>query len=273
MPRATSPLPFRKAKTPTCGKPFCREVPRRSSISKANTEVRLQPVKAYPDYYPEKAGSHCRRPRARARQSSMGRGLGANFRRLAPAAAGIHLVRRHDGQPARYPASSQGRPLVALHAARAAACLAICAAAAARAAGHDAASGQCAGGAAVCFAACARRRYPVRNASVEQLLIEGDAVRGVRIKDSAGSRRIAARKGVVLATGGFSHDARTFASSFFPPERGWFPPRLPPGPATACMSRSPPAPASIPAWRAPPIGCRPRCSSARTAARAFSRIP
>ena len=44
-------------------------------------------------------------------------------------------------------------------------------------------------------------------ASVERLMIEGDAVRGVTIKDSSGSRSIVARKGVVLATGGFSHDA------------------------------------------------------------------
>ena len=45
------------------------------------------------------------------------------------------------------------------------------------------------------------------DASVERLLIEGEAVRGVAIRNSSGSRNVVARKGVVLATGGFSHDA------------------------------------------------------------------
>ena len=40
-------------------------------------------------------------------------------------------------------------------------------------------------------------------------------VRGVAIRDSSGARTIVARKGVVLATGGFSHDAR-LREQFFP---------------------------------------------------------
>ena len=56
-------------------------------------------------------------------------------------------------------------------------------------------------------------------ADVEQLLIEGDAVRGVRITGSSGVRSIAARKGVVLATGGFSHDAG-LREHFFPVAAG-----------------------------------------------------
>jgi succinate dehydrogenase/fumarate reductase flavoprotein subunit len=44
-------------------------------------------------------------------------------------------------------------------------------------------------------------------ASVERLLLEDDAVRGVAIKGPSGARSIVARSGVVLATGGFSHDA------------------------------------------------------------------
>jgi len=43
-------------------------------------------------------------------------------------------------------------------------------------------------------------------ASVEHLLVEDDAVRGVGIADSSGPRPIVARKGVVLATGGFEWD-------------------------------------------------------------------
>jgi hypothetical protein len=41
---------------------------------------------------------------------------------------------------------------------------------------------------------------------VEHLLVGDAAVGGVQVKDSSGSRPIVARKGVVLATGGFSHD-------------------------------------------------------------------
>jgi hypothetical protein len=55
--------------------------------------------------------------------------------------------------------------------------------------------------------------------SVEGLLIEGDAVRGVTIKGGAGSRPIAARRGVVLATGGFSHDTK-LREQFFPAGAG-----------------------------------------------------
>jgi succinate dehydrogenase/fumarate reductase flavoprotein subunit len=53
--------------------------------------------------------------------------------------------------------------------------------------------------------------------SVENLLISDGAVGGVTIKHSSGVRPLVARKGVVLATGGFSHDAelrqRTFPSA------------------------------------------------------------
>jgi succinate dehydrogenase/fumarate reductase flavoprotein subunit len=65
----------------------------------------------------------------------------------------------------------------------------------------------------------ARNIDVVFGASVETLLIEGDAVRGVRMVDSSGSRPIVARKGVVLATGGFSHDAG-LRERFFPSAAG-----------------------------------------------------
>ena len=50
---------------------------------------------------------------------------------------------------------------------------------------------------------------------VEGLLIEGSAVKGVSIANSSGIRSVVARNGVVLATGGFSHDAG-FRKRFFP---------------------------------------------------------
>src|SRR6202011_3196208 len=56
-------------------------------------------------------------------------------------------------------------------------------------------------------------------ASVEHLLVEDDAVRGVGIADSSGPRPIVARKGVVLATGGFSHD-QNFRGRYFPSAAG-----------------------------------------------------
>jgi succinate dehydrogenase/fumarate reductase flavoprotein subunit len=55
--------------------------------------------------------------------------------------------------------------------------------------------------------------------SVEQLIVEDDAVRGVRVKDFSGTRSIVARKGVVLATGGFSHD-EDLRERFFPSGAG-----------------------------------------------------
>ena len=60
---------------------------------------------------------------------------------------------------------------------------------------------------------------------------------------SSGARSIAARRGVVLATGGFSHDTR-LREQFFPAAAGLSPPRLPPGRETACVSRWPAAPVS-----------------------------
>ena len=47
---------------------FLARGPEAVDYLEANTEVRLQPVKTYPDYYPEKPGVDRRRPRARARQ-------------------------------------------------------------------------------------------------------------------------------------------------------------------------------------------------------------
>ena len=55
--------------------------------------------------------------------------------------------------------------------------------------------------------------------TVEHLVTDGDAITGVRVVDRSGSRPVVARKGVVLATGGFSHDAGLRAR-FFPGAAG-----------------------------------------------------
>ena len=68
------------------------------------------------------------------------------------------------------------------------------------------------------YASLLARHVDIRfGVSVEKLLISDDRVGGATIKDSSGVRPLIARKGVVLATGGFSHDAdrreRTFPSA------------------------------------------------------------
>jgi succinate dehydrogenase/fumarate reductase flavoprotein subunit len=55
--------------------------------------------------------------------------------------------------------------------------------------------------------------------AVEKLLLEDDAVRGARIVEASGTRTIIARKGVVLATGGFSHDEK-LRENYFPGAAG-----------------------------------------------------
>ena len=120
-------------------------------------------MKAYPDYYPEKPGATAG-GRVLEPVSFDGARLGVNFGRLRPplpefTVFGGMMVNRLDIPHLR----KVGRSL-ALDPARAASCFAICAATAWRAPGNDAASGQCAGGASLCFAARAKRRHPVRRA-------------------------------------------------------------------------------------------------------------
>jgi succinate dehydrogenase/fumarate reductase flavoprotein subunit len=50
--------------------------------------------------------------------------------------------------------------------------------------------------------------------AAEELLVEGGEVRGARIRDAAGERRIEARRGVVLACGGFPHDKARIAKAY-----------------------------------------------------------
>jgi succinate dehydrogenase/fumarate reductase flavoprotein subunit len=66
----------------------------------------------------------------------------------------------------------------------------------------------------------ARQVEMLFSADVEDLVVEGGRISGVTIRHGSRDRTIAARRGVVLATGGFSHDA-PLRKRFFPPAAGF----------------------------------------------------
>ena len=196
---------------------FLARGPEAMDFLEANTEVRLQPVKTYPDYYPEQPGATVG-GRVLEPVSFDGVTLGANFARLrAPLPEftlfGGMMVNRLDIPHLRKVGRSLHSTLRAmrlvshyarqrLHAPR----------------GTTLHLGNALAGRL--YASLLKRNVDILfDASVEQLLIEGDAVKGVAIGDSSGSRNIVARRGVVLATGGFSHDA-TLREKLFPAGAG-----------------------------------------------------
>ena len=194
-------------------KTFLARGPEAIEYLDAHTEVRLQPVKTYPDYYPERPGATAG-GRVLEPVSFDGAGLGANFARLRPplpefTVLGGMMVHRSDiphlrkfGRSLRSTLRALG--LISRHAlqrlgAPRGTTLHLGNALAAR-----------------LYASLLKRNVEILfGADVEELLIEGDAVNGVRIKNTSGTRPIVARRGVVLATGGFSHDAKLRAQ-FFP---------------------------------------------------------
>jgi succinate dehydrogenase/fumarate reductase flavoprotein subunit len=192
---------------------FLAHGPEAVEYLEANTEVRLQPVKTYPDYYPEKPGATAG-GRVLEPVTFDGASLGANFGRLRPPLPeftlfGGMMVNRLDIPHLRKFGRSFGSTLrsmrlvfeYALQRLRAprGTTLHLGNALAAR-----------------LYASLLARNVDIWfGATVEHLLTEGDAIRGVRVVDRCGSRPIVARKGVVLATGGFSHDAGLRAR-FFP---------------------------------------------------------
>ena len=192
---------------------FLARGPEAVEYLQAKTEVRLQPVKVYPDYYPEKPGSTAG-GRVLEPVSFDGASLGKNFGRLRPplpefTVFGGMMVNRLDIPHLR----RVGRSLRStLRAMRLVSQYALQRLRAPR--GTTLHLGNAL--AARLYASLLTRGVDILfGTSVEQLLVEGDAVRGVRIKDASGARPIVARKGVVLATGGFSHDAR-LREQFFP---------------------------------------------------------
>jgi succinate dehydrogenase/fumarate reductase flavoprotein subunit len=191
---------------------FLSRGPEAVEYLEANTEVRLQPVKVYPDYYPEKPGATAG-GRVLEPVSFDGARLGENFRRLRPplpefTVFGGMMVNRLDIPHLRkfgrsFRSTLRSLRLISqyvlqrLRAPRGTA-LHLGNALAAR-----------------LYASLLARNVEVRfGTNVEGLLIESDAIRGVRIVSPSGVRPIMARKGVVLATGGFSHDAKLHEQLF-----------------------------------------------------------
>ena len=192
---------------------FLARGPEAVEYLEAKTEVRLQPVKAYPDYYPEKPGSTAG-GRVLEPASFDGGQLGRNFARLRPplpefTVFGGMMVNRLDIPHLRKVGRSLRSTLRALRLVSQYAWQRLRAPR-----GTTLHLGNAL--AARLYASLLKRNVDILfGASVEQLLTEGEAVKGVAIRDSSGLRTIVARKGVVLATGGFSHDAK-LREQFFP---------------------------------------------------------
>jgi succinate dehydrogenase/fumarate reductase flavoprotein subunit len=196
---------------------FLKRGPEAVEYLEANTEVQLQPVKTYPDYYPEKPGATVG-GRVLEPVTFDGARLGANFGRLRPplpefTLLGGMMVNRLDIPHLRkfgrsFRSTLRSMRLVSQYAlqrlrAPRGTTLHLGNALAAR-----------------LYASLLARNIDIWfGASVEHLLVEDDAVRGVGIADSSGPRPIVARKGVVLATGGFSHD-QNFRGRYFPSAAG-----------------------------------------------------
>ena len=205
---------------------FLARGPEAVAYLEQNTEVRLQPVKVYPDYYPDKPGATAG-GRVLEPVSFDGARLGVNFKRLRPPLPeftlfGGMMVNRLDIPHLRkfgrsFRSTLRSMQLVSQYAlqrlrAPRGTTLHLGNALAAR-----------------LYASLLARNVDILfGVSVEQLLIEGDAIRGVQVVDTSGSRSIAARKGVVLATGGFSHDA-ALRERFFPGAAGSVSAASPPG--------------------------------------------
>jgi succinate dehydrogenase/fumarate reductase flavoprotein subunit len=198
-------------------KTFLARGPEAVEYLEDNTEVRLQPVKTYPDYYPEQPGATAG-GRVLEAVSFDGARLGANFKRLRPPLPeftlfGGMMVNRLDIPHLRQFGRSFRSTLRSL---RLVSQYALQRLRAPR--GTTLHLGNAL--AARLYASLLARNVEVLfGTSVERLLIEDGAVGGVQIRDSSGSRPIVARKGVVLATGGFSHD-KNLRERYFPAAAG-----------------------------------------------------
>lgn len=184
----------------------------------ANTEVRLQPVKVYPDYYPERLGATSG-GRVLEPVAFDGTRLGAHFARLrAPLPEftlfGGMMVNRLDIPHLRRVGKSlrstwRAARLVfeyALQRLR-------------NPRGTTLHLGNAL--AARLYASLLARQVEILfSADVEDLSMQGGRVAGVVIRHGSRDRLITARRGVVLATGGFSHDT-ALRKRFFPPAAGF----------------------------------------------------
>jgi succinate dehydrogenase/fumarate reductase flavoprotein subunit len=196
---------------------FLARGPEAVEYLEATTEVRLQPVRTYPDYYPEQPGATAG-GRVLEPVSFDGARLGANFGRLRPPLPeftlfGGMMVNRLDIPHLRQFGRSFRSTLRSLHLVSQYALQRLRAPR-----GTTLHLGNAL--AARLYASLLARNVEVLfSTSVERLLVEGGAVGGVQVKDSSGCRPIVARKGVVLATGGFSHD-KNLRDRYFPAAAG-----------------------------------------------------
>ncbi|MCS3761065.1 FAD-dependent oxidoreductase [Bradyrhizobium centrosematis] len=184
----------------------------------ANTEVRLQPVKACPDYYPERLGATSG-GRVLEPVAFDGTRLGKALARLRPPLPeftlfGGMMVNRLDSQHLH----RVGRSLRStMRAARLVSAYALQRLRSPR--GTTLHLGNAL--AAQLYASLLARRVEVLfSADIEDLSLQGDRVSGVVIRHGSRDRPIAARRGVVLATGGFSHDA-VLRKRYFPAAAGF----------------------------------------------------
>lgn len=196
---------------------FLQRGPEAISFLEQHTEVRLQPVKVYPDYYPDLPGATAG---GRVLEPVMydGSQLGAHFARLRPPLPeftlfGGMMVNRQDiphlrrvGRSLR--SSIRATKLVAaylwqrLRSPR----------------GTSLHLGNALAGRL--YASLLTRGVDVLfGTDVEELIVENGAVCGIRIATGSGRRSIFARRGVVVATGGFSHDPE-MRRTYFPAAAG-----------------------------------------------------
>lgn len=196
---------------------FLARGPEAIGYLEANTEVRLQPVKAYPDYYPERLGATSG-GRVLEPIAFDGTRLGEGFARLrAPLPEftlfGGMMVNRLDIPHLRCVGKSLRSTL---RAARLVSAYLLQRLRSSR--GTTLHLGNAL--AARLYASLLARQVEILfSADIEELSIQGDRVAGVVIRHGSRDRPIAARRGVVLATGGFSHDA-ALRKRFFPAGAG-----------------------------------------------------
>ena len=184
----------------------------------ANTLVRLVPVEKYPDYYPERTGSTLG-GRVLEPLRFEGTKLGENFRRLRPPLPeftlfGGMMVNRLDIPHLR----NAGRSIRStIQTAR------LIGAYALQRLRHPRGTTLHLGNAlaARLYASLLARKVDILfGATVSRLITTGDGrVEGVELRAANGGLQIYASRGVVLATGGFSHDA-TLRQRFFPSSAG-----------------------------------------------------
>ncbi|MBR8257557.1 FAD-dependent oxidoreductase [Burkholderia ambifaria] len=183
----------------------------------AHTSLKLQAVKRYPDYYPELSGA-TEGGRVLEPMPYDGRELGADFRLLRDPLpefmlfGGMMISREDIPQFRRFTRSPRAASNVAKLLLRYAA---------QRVRAHRGTTLVLGNALAARLLKSARElKVDIRlQASVTQLICNGDRVTGVEAEVREGKRTFIARSGVILATGGISHDAKARAA-YVPEQAG-----------------------------------------------------